>query len=245
MYAAAGGSVVTALGDTLMVAAGSAAANATFIIEIEPLDSAPPGVLTLSRAYRIGPSGMTFDPPATMVFQYTAADLAAGLDPAALVVMVFDENTNTWIPVGGTVSPGAMTVTVTLDHLSEYALFDCATGLTNFDGDALSDACDTDDDNDSCSDVEEQGPDEAFGGLRNPLNPWDFFDVTADGLVDFSDSLDVLSYFGDAGAAATPGDLRDRDVGGPNGWNLVESNTGVDFTDVLNTLLSFGHSCGG
>jgi hypothetical protein len=233
------------LGDTLTVPAGSAATNATFVIEIEPLDSAPSGVLTISRAYRIGPSGMTFDPPATMVFQYTDADLAAGLDPDGLVVMVFNAGTNTWEPVGGMVNPIAMTVTVSLDHLSEYALFDCLTGLSNFDGDSLADACDTDDDNDGCTDTEEQGPNAALGGLRDPLNFWDFFDVTGEGLVDFSDALDVLAYFGDAGLPATPGDLRDRDVGGPGGWNLVESNTGVDFTDVLNTLLSFGHSCKG
>jgi hypothetical protein len=100
-----------------------------------------------------------------------------------------------------------------------------------------------DSDGDGCSDVEETGPNHTLGGQRNPSYFWDYFEVSGDRLIDFTDTLDVLGFFGDPGLPATPGNLRDRDIGGPNPWNTIESNTGVDFTDVLNTLSSFGDDC--
>lgn len=45
------------------------------------------------------------------------------------------------------------------------------------------DACDTDDDNDGCSDAQEAGGTHGFGGQRDPLSPWDFYDVPAPALV--------------------------------------------------------------
>jgi hypothetical protein len=37
----------------------------------------------------------------------------------------------------------------------------------------------TDTDGDGCSDAEENGPNPAFGGDRDPDSPWDFYDVPA------------------------------------------------------------------
>jgi hypothetical protein len=119
-------------------------------------------------------------------------------------------------------------------------LTDCDELLTH-----LTDPVDSDTDGDGCSDGEELGPNQALGGMRDPLNFWDFFDVTGDGGIDFTDALDILGYFGDPALPSTPGDLRDRDVVGPGAWNLVEGNGGIDFTDVLNNLGSFGHGCSG
>jgi YVTN family beta-propeller protein len=48
---------------------------------------------------------------------------------------------------------------------------------TDTDSDGLGDLCDSDDDNDGCSDSEELGSTAALGGRRDPLNKWDFFDV--------------------------------------------------------------------
>ena len=57
---------------------------------------------------------------------------------------------------------------------------------------------------------------------------------------------DILSYFGDAGLPSTPGDLRDRDnFGSPQPWQTYEANDGVDLTDALVNLQSFGHDCSG
>lgn len=83
----------------------------------------------------------------------------------------------------------------------------------------------------------------SFGGDRNPTSLWDFYDVTGDRVVDLSDTLDVLGYFGDSGTSPAA-NLRDR--ASPNAlkpWQLVEANDGIDLTDALANLQSFGHDC--
>jgi hypothetical protein len=102
---------------------------------------------------------------------------------------------------------------------------------------------DKDTDDDGCSDGEETGIFPSLGGSRNAAYFWDFFDVTGDKHIDFSDTLDILAFFGDPALPGTPGNLRDRDIGGPGDWNTVESNTGVDMSDTLASLPSFGHGC--
>ncbi len=123
------------------------------------------------------------------------------------------------------------------------------------DTDALGDACEAaygtnaavaDTDGDGCRDGVEARPlsfSPQLGGDRDPTSPWDFFDVTGDGSVDLSDTLDVLGYFGDAGISPAA-NLRDRAAPNPlKPWQLVESDDGVDLTDALHSLDSFGHDC--
>ena len=129
-------------------------------------------------------------------------------------------------------------------------------GQVDSDGDELGDACeapvygtsasDSDTDNDGCRDgiealVLQFGPQE--GGDRNPVNFWDFFDVTGDRAIDLGDTLSVLAYFGDP-AVSGPANLRDR--GAPDDlkpWRTAESNDGIDLQDALHSLASFGHAC--
>jgi hypothetical protein len=62
----------------------------------------------------------------------------------------------------------------------------------------------TDTDDDGCSDLRENGPDETLGGLRDFTNPWDFYDVLgpgaalpADGVIGLPiDILGVIYQFG-------------------------------------------------
>lgn len=100
-----------------------------------------------------------------------------------------------------------------------------------------------DTDGDGCEDVYETGSAAVLGGLRAPNDRWDFFDVTYDHAIDLSDALDVLQYFG---VPQTTGmNLRDRyipDMDYP--WRTAESNDGVDLSDVLVNLQSYGHGCG-
>lgn len=124
---------------------------------------------------------------------------------------------------------------------------DDADGLS--DGDEvttyLTDPLTYDTDGDNCSDGTESLGSPSLGGDRDPLDFWDFFDVTGDQTVDLSDTLDVLTYFGDAGTS-TAGNLRDRDnFGAAQPWQTYESNDGVDLTDALVNLQSFGHDCSG
>jgi hypothetical protein len=105
------------------------------------------------------------------------------------------------------------------------------------------DPFDPDTDDDRCSDGEETGDDPSLGGRRDPLQFWDFYDVSGDGAIDFIDALDVLSYFGDDGAS-TEADLRDRTVVDPQiRWRTGEADDGIDFDDALASLASFGHAC--
>ena len=118
-------------------------------------------------------------------------------------------------------------------------------------------------DGDGCADVEELGPDPLLGGQRDPLNPWDFFDVplpvgepgtgTKDQQVDGNDALAVLSKFG-----ASPGDpfptapkydeAYDRSappaVYPDAGYWRTGAPDGVqDANDALWAIWQFGHSC--
>jgi hypothetical protein len=74
------------------------------------------------------------------------------------------------------------------------------------------DACDVDDDNDRCLDVNELSANALIGGDRDTLNPWDFFDVpvpvlrpadtsgTRSRTVTLSDVIAVLFYVGTSAA---------------------------------------------
>jgi hypothetical protein len=108
------------------------------------------------------------------------------------------------------------------------------------------DPCNPDTDGDNCNDGAEVGDNPSMGGLRDPLDLWDFFDVTDDATVDFEDALNVLMYFGDQALPDTPGNSRDRRIANvEQPWRTAEDNDGVDFTDALNAFPQFGHSCTG
>jgi hypothetical protein len=98
-------------------------------------------------------------------------------------------------------------------------------------------------DGDGCPDHRETGSDPRRGGLRNPNDRWDFFDATRDGSVDLDDVLDVLRFFGSDGLSVE-GNIRDRAIPSMSEpWRTAEANDGVDLSDVLSALYSFGHDC--
>jgi len=115
------------------------------------------------------------------------------------------------------------------------------------DGDGMGDACDpciddADCDDDGCADGEEAGPAPTLGGTRDPLNPYDFYDVPVPTAFDggtpddrdqavnvINDVLAVLEYSGtsDAGACNSgpdgiPGNADDRC------YNQDENGAGLD-----------------
>jgi hypothetical protein len=120
---------------------------------------------------------------------------------------------------------------------------DADTLTTTAERAAGTDPCAADSDGDSCDDGSELGDDPVEGGMRSPLTPWDFFELTGDRRIDLGDVLDVLSYFGDDGTSAAA-NLRDRQiVDSLQPWRTAEDNTGIDLTDALASLASFGHVC--
>jgi hypothetical protein len=100
-----------------------------------------------------------------------------------------------------------------------------------------------DSDGDGCSDSQELGDSPLAGGLRDPGNAWDFFDVTSDRTVDLLDALSVLQWFGSA-PGAPAANAHDRYVPDPSQpWRTAEADDGVDLEDALAVLASFGANC--
>ncbi len=131
---------------------------------------------------------------------------------------------------------------------------------TDTDGDTVLSDVDLDDDNDGCTDVQETGLVVALGGLRDPHNFWDFFDVptgaglTRDRAVAGPDIFAVIGRFntsGDAGIdplspppASGYHTAYDRGpVVGANAWNLGAANGSVAGTDIFAVLGQFNHTC--
>ena len=101
-------------------------------------------------------------------------------------------------------------------------------------------------DADGCTALEESGSNHTLGGQRNPDDFWDYFDVTGDRRVDLSDTLVVLAHFGHGPSDDVVDPLLDRYA--PNAaepWRSAKSITseGVDLSDALASLASFGDDC--
>jgi hypothetical protein len=109
------------------------------------------------------------------------------------------------------------------------------------------DACIADTDADGCGDGAEPGADPASGGDRDPLNAWDFYDVTGDAAIDLGDAIAILQKFGASPPASAYDPLLDRyapDVDKP--WRTAAAagtHIGIDLADAILNLQSFGHSC--
>ena len=97
-----------------------------------------------------------------------------------------------------------------------------------------------DTDADGCHDVAELGAEQAQGGQRDPLNPWDFYDINGDGVIDLSYDIFgvILAYHSydviyDRGPSA-----------GPNPWNMTAPDGVIDLgNDILGVIQQYQHSC--
>ncbi len=104
-----------------------------------------------------------------------------------------------------------------------------------------------DSDGDGCANVEEFGSDAGVGGRRNPLNPWDFYDVNGDGIVNvFGDILPVANAFGPStGPNYDPSLDRSPPPPGADPWDLGPPDGTITIDDILAVAAQFGHSCAG
>jgi hypothetical protein len=116
-----------------------------------------------------------------------------------------------------------------------------------------------DTDSDGCTDGAELGPDQVQGGLRDPLNFWDFYDTPdinnfRDKAVTIGDITRVVQRFGAQGdPGGDPFSLAppppayhtafDRSYAGPREWNLGAPNGSVTIEDILRAIAQFSHSC--
>jgi hypothetical protein len=114
-------------------------------------------------------------------------------------------------------------------------------------GDGGGDPCLGDDDGDGCLDVFELGSNVSQGGIRNPADTFDFYDVTGDAAIDLQDALAILDRFGAQLGQAAYDPLFDRYApDGAKPWRTAAAvgvHVGIDLQDALVNLQSFGHNC--
>ena len=142
------------------------------------------------------------------------------------------------------------------NNAGEIALLgvdDDGDGLPNcHEGELGKNPADEDTDGDGCNDGAEEGDDETLGGLRDSLNPNDYYDVygpgqslTLDGVIDLpNDILGVILHFSPQGQP--PYDVRfDRGVQiGVNHWQRAAPDGVIDLpNDILGVILQFQHNC--
>ncbi len=107
-------------------------------------------------------------------------------------------------------------------------------------------------DQDGCPDKRELLDDEGLGGLRDPYNPWDFYDVDGNQTINlFGDIFGVAFAFG-TGEAGRPNAHPDYDrildrggaMTGSNAWNQRAPDGKIDlFNDIFGVAFQFGHRC--
>jgi hypothetical protein len=116
-----------------------------------------------------------------------------------------------------------------------------------------------DTDLDGCADTEENGPNAAFGGRRDYLNFWDFFDTpnggnVRDKMVNTADLVRLVgrfASFGDPGVdpLSAPPDppayhpAFDRTPLGPDIWDLGPPDGAIGIQDIALMVFQFGHTC--
>jgi hypothetical protein len=83
----------------------------------------PSGFMLLGAVYQFtvgGQSHYTFNSPVTLTLSFDPSKIPAGATPA---VYYYDDTTSQWVNIGGTVNLSNDTITVTVDHFTNYAVF--------------------------------------------------------------------------------------------------------------------------
>jgi len=89
------------------------------------MDEPPPppkGAHIIGLAYDFQPSGVTFEPPITLSFNYDPADIPEGIAEEDLVIAYYDEAAGEWVELEGcVVDPVTKTITASVSHFTTFA----------------------------------------------------------------------------------------------------------------------------
>jgi len=209
-----------------------------------------------------------YENPATNEFVLVDPDLHGGMFRPEVNPLVTGENGRyAWDVAAGDYfvrvsKPGCSTedsIVVTIPP--EVTDLDVGLDCPDTDGDGVKDHIeielgtsyiDKDHDDDGCEEGKELGLNPADGGLRDPVDPWDYYDVlgpggspTHDGVIDLAnDILGVILHFSPSGNP--PYDVRfDRGpTVGANHWERAAPDGAIDLpNDILGVILQFTHNC--
>jgi glucose/arabinose dehydrogenase len=99
-------------------------------------------------------------------------------------------------------------------------------------------------DGDGCTDAEELGPDEEFGGQRDRFSQWDFYDVNGTAKIDALDVGLVRANFSVPNPTPPEDLIYDRSAGAQP-WAPGPPDNVIDAIDIGLVRTSFNHSCQG
>jgi hypothetical protein len=111
------GGTVAAMGGKITLTISPGSLRTPVSIVIVAVEAWPDGAL--GPVFQILPSGLAFDPPATLAYVYTPTDIGA-VAPSALKLA--SAVGSTWIPLASTVDTAASKVSAQIPHLSIYGL---------------------------------------------------------------------------------------------------------------------------
>jgi hypothetical protein len=104
-----------------------------------------------------------------------------------------------------------------------------------------------DSDGDGCPDAAEQQTapgSQTSGGLRDPKNPWDYFNPSHDGQDKVDDILIVVGQYGKHYPSTSYREDTDRTYTGPNIWNLGPPDGQQTVADIIAMVQQYNHNCG-
>ncbi len=109
----------------------------------------------------------------------------------------------------------------------------------------------TDTDGDGCPDQRENGTDETLGGLRDFLDPWDYYDVETisgpghDGNINvLFDVLGVINHYAPTGDPPYDANYDRGPSAGPNPWNMTAPDGSIDLlNDILGVIQQANDRC--
>ncbi len=116
-----GGSVAISGSITVDIPPGAISGSLNVTVQ-EQSATSPAGFTLLGHVFEIGPTGTQFSKPVNITLHYNPADIPTGVNETDINIYWYNEQTNSWVDMGGTVDTTAHTVTIQVTHLSKYAM---------------------------------------------------------------------------------------------------------------------------
>jgi hypothetical protein len=119
------GGAVTAMAGKVKLTIPAGSLRAPVSVVILAVEAWPDGAL--GPVFQLVPSGLAFDPPATLTYSYSADDIGS-VAPSSL--RLGNAMGSTWIALDSTVDASASSVSASIAHLSIYGLLGPSAGST-------------------------------------------------------------------------------------------------------------------